>query len=336
MLNELDIEEQMTNATRWLGIIPSIGLLLLTGCGTLEVDVVSPTVSPATRPPVTQATSASTPLAPTQPPAPTPLTPRVLSFSAEVIETSQGEGISLTWEAAGEQATICPRVGDSNVGCRCLFDVSLTGSHVIEPADIVGAYTGFELTVDVGEERAVRHAPLRVECPDRFSDWFFDDPPGICPEDAPLSSYGAAQRFEHGMMIWVEASDTYYVFLNHDENVSEREQGWSTLTSLRIIEGPLALKPGAAPDNRVAETPPDGLFEPVSGFGLVWRGEVVGAESLRAALGWAVEPEVGFDTVYQCETSCGASWDCYLQGPEGEIFHLYWLLHFGHYWEVNR
>jgi len=167
----------------------------------------------------------------------------------------------------------------------------------------------------------------------------------VCPEDDPLFSYAAAQRFEHGLMIWVGALDAYYVLLNHDEDVSNSDQGWSTLTSLRIIQGPLALKPGASPDNRGEETPPDGHFEPVSGFGLVWRGEVTGAEDLRsnkkdkrsgirAALGWAVEPEYGFDTIYQCEKSCGASWDCYLQGPEGEIFHLYWLLHVGHFWEL--
>jgi hypothetical protein len=259
----------------------------------------------------------------------------VITFAAERVETGEGEGVSLAWEAVGEQVTICPQIGETSVSCRCLFDVPPAGSRVIEPLDIVGAYTSFELAVEANGVRTVEYAPFQVQCPDRFPDWYFDDPPGICPEDAPLSSYAAAQSFEHGRMIWVEASDTYYVFLNHDENVSDREQGWSILTSLRIIEGPLALKPGASPDNRVAETPPDGLFEPVSGFGLIWRGEVVGMEDLRRLLGWAVEPEYGFDTIRQCETSCDTSWDCYLQGPEGEILHLYWLLHFGHYWEVN-
>jgi hypothetical protein len=258
----------------------------------------------------------------------------VVTFFAERVDTSEGEGISLAWDAVGDQVTICPQIGEMTVGCRCLFDVPLAGSHVIEPADVIGAYTGFELAVEADGMRTVRYAPFQVECPDRFSDWYFDNPPGICPEDSPLTSYAAAQHFEHGMMIWVEALDTYYVFLNHDENVTERDEGWSTLTSLRIIEGPLELKPGASPDNRAEERPPDGLVEPVSGFGLVWRGEVTGTEDLRPVMGWAVEPEFGFDTTFQCEMSCDTYWDCYLQGPEREIFHLYWLMHFGYFWEL--
>lgn len=35
-----------------------------------------------------------------------------------------------------------------------------------------------------------------------------------------------------------------------------------------------SLEPGMSADNRVADMPPPGLFEPVSGFGLLWRGEV--------------------------------------------------------------
>jgi hypothetical protein len=96
----------------------------------------------------------------------------------------------------------------------------------------------------------------------------------------------------------------------------------------------LELKPGASPDNRGEESPPPGLFEPVSGFGLVWRGEVTGTDDLSALLGWAIEPEFGFDTAYQCKMSCDSYWDCYLKGPEGELFHFYWLLHVGHFWEL--
>lgn len=183
----------------------------------------------------------------------------------------------------------------------------------------------------------MRQAPLMVECPDRFPDWFFDDPPGICPQDAPLHSYAAAQRFEHGLMIWIEAQDAYDILYDGFILSSGRQHMSSKLTSLQILDGPLDLTPGASAGNRIEEAPPNGLFEPVSGFGLVWRGEVVDMEDARARLGWAVEPEYGFDTIYQCQMSCGSHWDCYLQGPQGEIFHLTWLVHVGHFWEpVDR
>jgi hypothetical protein len=204
--------------------------------------------------------------------------------------------------------SICPLIGESAVGCRCLFDVPPAGSRLIKPAEIIGAYTSFELVVEAGGIRAVR--------------------------DAPLPSYAAAQRFEHGLMIWIEALDEYCILLDHHERIADDAPGWSSLTSLHIVRGPLDLRPGASPENRGADTPPSGRFEPMSGFGLVWRGGVVGTEGIRPALGWAVEPEHGFETRYQCEMSCDSYWDCYVEGPQGEVFHLYWLPHVGRFWEV--
>lgn len=66
------------------------------------------------------------------------------------------------------------------------------------------------------------------------------------------------------------------------------------------------------------ETPP-GLYEPVSGFGLAWRGEVEGVDPrVRERLGWATAPEVGFTARYQCQTTVVAgAWTCYLEGPGG-------------------
>ena len=247
--------------------------------------------------------------------APYDTIPGTLSFSAEPVETAEGEGIVLRWEAWGEQATICPRIGEVSVGCRCLSAMPPAGSQVIQPSDIVGAYTGFELIVEAGGVRLARYAPLMVGCPHHFSDWFFDDPPGICPKASPLFSYAAAQRFERGLMIWIEAQDAYYILYGGFTIYSGREYMSATLTSLQILDGPLDLKPGASAGNRIGETPPNGFFEPISGFGLGWRGEVVGIEDVRARLGWAVEPEYGFETIYQCEMSCGSNWDCYVEGP---------------------
>jgi len=124
--------------------------------------------------------------------------------------------------------------------------------------------------------------------------WFFDYQ-GACSEGSPLYSYAAAQRFEHGQMIWVEAIDVFYLLFDEGFYPGDSRQVYRSV-------GPLVLKPGASKDNRVGETPPAGYVEPVSGFGLIWRNEVDGlGTDIRAALGWAREPEFGFDTVLQCE-----------------------------------
>ena len=48
---------------------------------------------------------------------------------------------------------------------------------------------------------------------------------------------------------------------------------------------------------------PDGRVAPVRGFGLVWRGEANGAESvwIRDKIGWGLYPESGFQAHYQQE-----------------------------------
>lgn len=276
-------------------------------------------------------------------PSPTQGVPQVISFSAEPAEAGQGERILLEWEAMGDRATICPLLDSEEVGCRCLDDLPLIGSRVIAPEDIVGNYSGFKLKVGVGdadiepwEMVASDQVLVDVQCPGS-EEWFFENAPQMCPKDAPLHSFGAAEQFEHGLMIWVEALDSYYIFYDQDVNVLDSGQvspSFSSLTSLQIIKGPLDLKPSASRDNRVKDTPPPGYSQPVSGFGLVWRGEVAGTEQVRQRLGWATEAEYGFDTIYLCEVGCGPPyWNCYLRAPEGQILHLYYLVHFGHFWE---
>lgn len=117
-------------------------------------------------------------------------------------------------------------------------------------------------------------------------------------------------------MIWVEDPDDFYVFYR-----GEDEDGFQTFDWILDV----ALKPGASEANRIGEEAPSGRYEPVSGFGLVWRGEVEGVRpDVRQRLGWATEPEFGFDTAYQCITpSHPRMWSCFLRGPRGEILYLH-------------
>jgi hypothetical protein len=56
------------------------------------------------------------------------------------------------------------------------------------------------------------------------------------------------------------------------------------------------------PDYDPAITAPEGLMQPVRGFGLVWR-EVLGepdeGPADRLDLGWATAPEVGYEATWQ-------------------------------------
>ena len=112
-------------------------------------------------------------------------------------------------------------------------------------------------------------------------------------------------------MVWVEAWDTFYVFYS------------GAPQTFQMLAAPYNFKPGASAANRVGETPPRGQLEPVSGFGQIWRGEMIGIDGARQRLGWATAAEFSFDTTYQCEAT-GASrlWSCYLRGPRGKVLWL--------------
>lgn len=64
-------------------------------------------------------------------------------------------------------------------------------------------------------------------------------------------------------------------------------------------------------------TPPAGLLQPVRGFGLLWRTE----GGLKDRLGWAVAPEVSYETAWQT-TSRWKYNETYLRAADGRIWHL--------------
>jgi hypothetical protein len=157
----------------------------------------------------------------------------------------------------------------------------------------------------------------------------------MCAQAPPTHTTAAVQTFEYGTMIWLEARDQFYLLYDTFVTPGGGTTTPSTKTTLQIVTGPLTLTSGASPDNRVDESPPPGLFEPVSGFGLLWRGEVVGVQDVRQHLGWAREPELGFATDIQCETPCGAHQSCYLRLPNGEVLRTAYMQHVGYVWEME-
>jgi len=63
--------------------------------------------------------------------------------------------------------------------------------------------------------------------------------------------------------------------------------------------------------------PPVGLYQPVRGFGLVWREE----PGVRDRLGWAVDREVGYPTAIQ-RTSWYKYNATYVKALDGGVWEL--------------
>lgn len=175
---------------------------------------------------------------------------------------------------------------------------------------------------------AATQPPTPIPTPCGLSWFFANAPAGTCPAAPPLVTLAAAERFERGLMIWLSQTNTFLVFLNrpHPDQAAR----------LVKVVGPLTITPGGSVDNRVGGAP-TGLTEPVSGFGLLWRGEATQyPPGLRAELGWAVEAEYAYEATLQCAAYPGTSYpspNCYLRGPRGEIYYYYYLRYFGDFWE---
>jgi len=165
----------------------------------------------------------------------------------------------------------------------------------------------FYLYVYDGAERgADAHLAVRLRCP---AAWFFSPAPDVCASP-PVGSNAAEQHFERGVMIWVEdtiwAGEAASIFVLYDDD--QHSPKWERFTD-EWDEG--------EPDHDPAIIPPAGLYQPVRGFGLVWREH----PNVRDRLGWAVDEEMGFSTIMQITTLFKYN-STYLRALDGDVWHL--------------
>jgi hypothetical protein len=213
----------------------------------------------------------------------------------------------MTWQAAGEQAAICPLLGPGPVESQCV-EVPLSGSRTVAVDESMLSYIGYALRMTSGTDTAWATVGVALQC-QGLRGWFLPNPPARCPAAPVETSEAAAQPFEHGQMVWTKTSDTFYVFFNGDNQVFE-------------FASHVHLKPGASPNNRVGGAPA-GRVEPVSGFGMLWRGEFEEFSNVRQRLGWGLIPEFAYTSAYQCELGSGLKlWTCYLRVPDNKVLQL--------------
>ncbi len=335
---------------QFLSITMLVVSLLVAGCrGTLEIglETGSPTstveiaeldatltpvvITPATpdptaAPPTWTATPTSEPAATptwTATPAPTstspPPGPKVLSFTASLTEAWAGETVTLRWEARGDKATICPSARYVLFTRDDCWQAPLSGtaSFTIPPAAASFPRVDFTLTIETADPAATAtgQASVGLKC---ALTWFFSDEPQavICPLE-PLHTYAAAQRFQQGTMIWLEEPGRYYIL--RDAPLYED----SERNKLDLINDPLEITGDTSSEFQA----PEGLHAPVSGFGLVWRGDIAQSPGFHEQLGWGLAPEFGYDAILQCDNAApsgGRSWQtCYLKGPGDEVIMLH-------------
>jgi hypothetical protein len=152
-------------------------------------------------------------------------------------------------------------------------------------------------------------------CPDRIP-WFFNNTAGECATTV-LNTWGVLQRFERGLMVWFQEGGRTFILM---------EDGSLFKPYVEATDGSNAPLPEADPNI----VPPQGLYQPVLGFGKFWRGLAPGYEWVRERLGWATAPEVGYSALLQCSNTLGEAARCYFTGPRDEIIVM--TRHTDRYW----
>jgi hypothetical protein len=131
--------------------------------------------------------------------------------------------------------------------------------------------------------------------------------PSPTPDPRPTPVIGqiyvAEQVFERGRMFWLQPAKQIWV-LSSD---SSGKAVWSVYAD-SFVEGMAELDPML--------TPPAGLLQPMRGFGKLWRENA----NVRAALGWAKQPEIGYQTRY--EYHAGGSVNAQGQFVQASGYHV--------------
>ncbi|MCA9988687.1 MAG: hypothetical protein KDE59_30480 [Anaerolineales bacterium] len=136
--------------------------------------------------------------------------------------------------------------------------------------------------------------------------YFFEPAPAGCPRFPAQLAEAAVQQFEHGRMIWLPNGDLsggaliYVLYDNgmYDVFVDEWQSGDVELDETLVV--------------------PAGFFQPVRGFGLVWREQ----PGVKNALGWALAPETGQELTWQDAQPTELEAVRYLQLADATILRL--------------
>ncbi len=227
--------------------------------------------------------------------------PQILAFTANIALADPGETITLSWETSNvTTATLYHLIGGV---FGSFWNVPPTGSTTYTISNSSRNYETFALYAS-NENFPYTSASLTVPLSCPFT-WFFAPAPDVCPQEAALLSASAEQQFEHGVMIWVAAEDRIYVLF--DDTIFT--DGWDVYED--------TWQDGDPVDDPTI-VPPPGFYQPLRGFGLVWRDQ----PQVRDRLGWAVLPERGGGTAVQ-RTSYYKYNHIYLKALDNNVWHLF-------------
>jgi hypothetical protein len=199
----------------------------------------------------------------------------------EPAEVNPGDTVTLRWTTLNAQWVSVDQSVPDNVPYAETLNLAATGELTRPILADERQWHVFQLTAANSAGNVEQAVKVVIRCPDTY---FFGSPPGAdrprwdCPDGPALTAYAAEQAFENGRMFWTGHDRRIYVLLD-DGTYRAYDDTWA------VDEA----------DYDPALIPPSDRYQPVRGFGKVWRTQ----PNVREQLGWALGREWGFETQIQ-------------------------------------
>ena len=270
----------------------AIAILVSPGVAPAAPTPTNPPAQPtATAAPMTTATRVPTLVpgstqVPTFAPAPTSSIPG-LTIQSFTVETKQIAGVmqlTFAWKSSGGlNARI---VSGTSQRFPTAWNVQPNGTLTVELKDSYYPNPTMTLYVfDAKSNQVSKTANVVWACAHNY---FFAPIPGTCPDSSPAPTAAAEEAFQNGRMIWLK----------------EMRLGQTTIASAIVVlyaDGTWIRFADTWNESLPSSDPsivaPSGMYQPVRGFGKVWRENA----NVRATLGWATAQEKSFDSVWQTQ-----------------------------------
>jgi len=221
----------------------------------------------------------------------------ISSFRANAEVVTNEEGVTFTWAAEGSEAYLYPCPTEPHAGCPRPFNamqVPLAHTVTIRGFQYAERIT-YRLEVVDGDAAVTQDVIVRIVC---ATEWLA---PVVgaerCAQIPAQPVYAAWEPFEGGIMLWFADTRQIYVLFNEGRRV-------------QTFADPYTNQPDPT------MTPPLFRNVPVRGFGQIWL-QLGGPDG---SLGWAREPEFGFDSARQPAGS--QSYTTYIQGPGQTVYAI--------------
>lgn len=246
--------------------------------------------------------TASPTATPTPTPSPTPgNAPVILYFRANVAQANPGDTIQLEWDTKNADTVTIYRLIGGQLSNFWQHGPRGSMNYAIDPSERNSISFALYATRQTASSTASATLEIPLTCP---NPWFFAPAPAECAAQNAIISAGAEQRFERGVMIWVQGLDRIFVLYDGPDANGE----WNSFTD-EWNEGDPIDDPGIVP--------PSGFYQPGRGFGLVWRTQ----PDVRNRLGWAIAPEAALTTAYQTTARFRYN-EAFIRALDGNVWRL--------------